>query len=635
MTPFKIISWTIGVWPLQAYNIYSIMRCGLGICGTKIYHLQQSLMVILPSIELYMGCTNAEQNVDCLMLICCGTLGVLKTVWFRIYAGNLTNNYSSALYDYLTVKNAEERAIMRKHAFIGRFLLYLLLSFCYVSCIIYGIIPFLDIDNNNHINETNEEVTLKYPVPSKCCMEYFNAPKKLYKIFCLIETIALILATTANHGNDLLFHNIALHLCGQVKILKINIADFDVTSPQVYDRFNALIQRHSYLIKMARELSDTISFILLMQLLVTSVLLCIIGLQFILALKVNDFVMVSKSTMVYCSFLTQFTLYSFIGDYLKSEMEEVASLFYQTTWYDLPKKLKNRLVFIIMRAKFPVALQAGNFIVINLPTYMNIIKTSVSYLSVLRVMAIMIVCLSLYINHRDDDTLDMLVDHLMLIACGVLTILKVFLIRLHRDDLLKNLCNAMCSSYIVLIPLIAGSFLSFVTQPTSWNVTSNTRSEEETRVVELPQEMICPFNAQIVCFGIYILQTVQLISTSTGNVGTDVFVFAVCMHLCGQLEILASELLRFHEGKENNSWARAKMITLIDRHCLLLNLAKNISDTLDIILIVQLVVHASLICLIGLQLIWSLAMSDFVLVVRTIWVKLCRSEHKRFLAQFI
>ncbi|XP_067210032.1 odorant receptor 13a-like [Linepithema humile] len=269
-------------------------------------------------------------------------------------------------------------------------------------------------------------------------------------------------------------------------------------------------------------------------------------------------------------------------------------------------------------------------------------------LFVITTQAIMIVCLSLYINHRDDDTLDMLVDHLMLIACGVLTILKVFLIRLHRDDLLKNLCNAasdwtyitnrdhrqvmlrytklgrfvfffqMCSSYIVLIPLIAGSFLSFVTQPTSWNVTSNTRSEEETRVVELPQEMICPFDAQIVCFGIYILQTVQLISTSTGNVGTDVFVFAVCMHLCGQLEILASELLRFHEGKENNSWARAKMITLIDRHCLLLNLAKNISDTLDIILIVQLVVHASLICLIGLQLIWSLAMSDFVLVVRSI-----------------
>jgi len=157
-------------------------------------------MVILPSIELYMGCTNAEQNVDCLMLICCGMLGVLKTIWFRIYASNLTNNYVSALNDYLMIRNAEEHAIMRKHAFIGRFLFCLLLSFCYVSCIIYGLIPFLDFDKSNQINMTKEE-ELKYPVPSKCCMEYFNAPKSLYKVFCLIQTISLILTTTANHGN--------------------------------------------------------------------------------------------------------------------------------------------------------------------------------------------------------------------------------------------------------------------------------------------------------------------------------------------------------------------------------------------------------------------------------------------------
>lgn len=243
----------------------------------------------------------------------------------------------------------------------------------------------------------------------------------------------------------------------------------------------------------------------------------------------------------------------------------------------------------------------------------------------------MVVSLSLYIGYRDNGTLDTLIDHLMLIACGVLTILKIFLIRLHRNDLLNNLYNAasnwtyitkqdhrqvmcrytkqsrfvfyfqMCSSYIVLIPLIAGSLLSFVTLSTFWNDTWNATSEKETRAVELPQGMICPFDTLYICFGIYILQTIQLISTATANLGTDVFVFAVCMHLCGQLEILASELLRFHEGKENGSWTTVKMITLIERHCLLLNLAKNIADTIDIILIVQLIVHASLICLIGIS----------------------------------
>jgi len=32
MTPFKVITWLIGVWPLQVYDIYSLFRCALGTC---------------------------------------------------------------------------------------------------------------------------------------------------------------------------------------------------------------------------------------------------------------------------------------------------------------------------------------------------------------------------------------------------------------------------------------------------------------------------------------------------------------------------------------------------------------------------------------------------------------------------
>lgn len=223
-------------------------------------------------------------------------------------------------------------------------------------------------------------------------------------------------------GNDSLFLNITLHICGQAKILKANFIDFDVSNSQVYDRFNALIQRNSYLIEMAKELANTISFVLLMQLFLSSILLCIMGeyfmpfiidlqknrvikrkrnrnshiyskckyfisgFQFILALKRNDAVMMGKSFMVLCTFLTQLTVYSFVGDYLKSQMEDIGLFIYQSVWYDLPAKLTKNLIFVIMRAQSPVKLQAGNFIVVNLATYMSILKTSISYLSVLRVM---------------------------------------------------------------------------------------------------------------------------------------------------------------------------------------------------------------------------------------------------------
>ncbi|XP_025265627.1 uncharacterized protein LOC109609974 [Camponotus floridanus] len=194
MTPFKLITWPIGVWPLQVYDIYSLLRCALGtFCA--------SLIVILPSMEMYLGCTDVNQNVDCLMMICAGMLCVLKITWFRIYPNSLIINYNSALNDYLTIDNTKDRDIMRRHAFISRALFSSLFAMDYFCCLIYGIIPILDYDINNRSNITNEDATLEYVIPSRCALEYFNFPTSMYKMCCLVETAVMILATTANIGN--------------------------------------------------------------------------------------------------------------------------------------------------------------------------------------------------------------------------------------------------------------------------------------------------------------------------------------------------------------------------------------------------------------------------------------------------
>jgi len=95
--------------------------------------------------------------------------------------------------------------------------------------------------------------------------------------------------------------------------------------------------------------------------------------------------MMSKSFLVLSAFLVQLTLYSVVGDYLKTQMEEVALSIYQSVWYDLPVKVTKNIVFIMMWTQLPIKLQAGNFLVVDLGTYMSILKTSMSYLSVLRV----------------------------------------------------------------------------------------------------------------------------------------------------------------------------------------------------------------------------------------------------------
>jgi len=31
ITPFKLVAWSIGIWPLQVHNVYSLIRYALGI----------------------------------------------------------------------------------------------------------------------------------------------------------------------------------------------------------------------------------------------------------------------------------------------------------------------------------------------------------------------------------------------------------------------------------------------------------------------------------------------------------------------------------------------------------------------------------------------------------------------------
>lgn len=160
-----------------------------------------------------MGCTDAGQNIDSIMLIFCGILGVLKTVCFRIYAKNLTNNYGSARNDYLTIRNAEHRAIMRRHAFMGRLLSCFMVCFSYFSVTVYSLIPLLGDEEDKQINVTDEDVVLEYPMPSRCALKYFRVPESLYKIICLFEFIVLMLTCTCNLGNICLLPYLFFLVC--------------------------------------------------------------------------------------------------------------------------------------------------------------------------------------------------------------------------------------------------------------------------------------------------------------------------------------------------------------------------------------------------------------------------------------
>ncbi|XP_031365753.1 uncharacterized protein LOC116185475 isoform X1 [Apis dorsata] len=325
MTPLKFLSWPVGTWPFQVYDIFSLTRTIFSISLVL-------LMIIIVQVELYLDRSNAENNLDALLLINCGILAVAKVMCFRIHSIGLVSNFSSAIKDYNELNSEENRVIVRRHAYMGRVACASLIFCSYVGSTLFITVPMLAGDEEEVINVT-EESAIKYPIPSKNILAIINIPDNMYSVIFIIEYIMLLLTSTGNLGSDSLFFGIAFHLCGQVEILRLKYNKLSNENERTMKHISLLTRRHIYLLKLSDMLNETISSILVIQLFSSCVLICTTGFEFILALSIGNVVMTIRICIAMCVLLIQLFAYSYVGEYLKTQTEDLGnSVYFCTCW---------------------------------------------------------------------------------------------------------------------------------------------------------------------------------------------------------------------------------------------------------------------------------------------------------------
>ncbi|EFN89550.1 Odorant receptor 47a [Harpegnathos saltator] len=83
--------------------------------------------------------------------------------------------------------------------------------------------------------------------------------------------------------------------------------------------------------------------------------------------------------------LVQLFIYCFAGQILEFQSEGLAYAIYESPWYCFDVGVMKSLPLMILRATNPHQLTAGKFLVINFMSFKEILKTSASYLSVMRI----------------------------------------------------------------------------------------------------------------------------------------------------------------------------------------------------------------------------------------------------------
>nr|QHN69105.1 odorant receptor 19 [Sirex noctilio] len=378
-TVHRSILTLFGSWPLQMKNVSAKIRWYLTVVA-------QITSIIPLSYEMYLSCRDVESIIDAFMCNATTFSSLMKLTILRFHREKMVGMIKGAIEDWSSIEDPKYRKIMKKHAYMGRLICFSLMTFMYMSYFMYITLALaLEIINRNE-TAIGIRTQREFPLLTTCTFENISVP-----LYCIIFVIQIVQGTITCTGiiiNDALFFALTMHLCGQLEILKIEFRMIgkEPNEKGYRSKLRLLVRRHYYLIQLAKHLEDSFNVINLMQLLLCAVLICVEGFQLIVNLKITVDFSTLKHCLVLNAVLIQLFLYSFSGDYLKTQSEGVAYAIYDCYWYNLPPDEVKDLGLVMIRAGIPLILTAGKFFVMTLESFKDILKTSASYMSFLRVM---------------------------------------------------------------------------------------------------------------------------------------------------------------------------------------------------------------------------------------------------------
>jgi len=161
-------------------------------------------MMVVLFLEINFGSGDAYVKLDALMIMFCTVLSVLKLLSFRLYADNMICNFSSAINDYLAIDTEEKRAIMRRHAFMGRMIFYSILFFAYLASSIFMLTPMIAGNKDIYVNVSMKNQASELPVPLTWALGNFNISTNLYLLISTVQYVLMVLNSTSDCGNKLI-----------------------------------------------------------------------------------------------------------------------------------------------------------------------------------------------------------------------------------------------------------------------------------------------------------------------------------------------------------------------------------------------------------------------------------------------
>ncbi|XP_058805756.1 uncharacterized protein LOC131672509 [Phymastichus coffea] len=371
----------MGLWPNIAYpKIFRVLLIGL-----------VSTVMILFTVPIALNILLVVKDFKT-MLKLVGPLSfalmcIFKYIVVLLQEGQLCEFLEWIANDWRSVHSPEENSLMLENAKSAR----TFTTFCSIIMYISGTSYSALFSFMMSPIVVNNKTTRLFAVPSY--FVFFDPHDHFPEVYTL-QAVAGYIQFTITSAVASIAVACVMHVCGQIAVTSwmlrnVNAGSFDATI------FGRLVDKHLRAITLAKKLEDYLNSMCLIELMGCCFNICMLGYYFITVYRNQNLVLFSTYCVLFVSFTFNMFIFCYIGEQLtekssKFQCGNIGSAAYNVDWYCLSAKDAKYLLMTVASTKRPVVLTAGKFATLSMASFSSILKTSFSYLNMLKTVTCLI-----------------------------------------------------------------------------------------------------------------------------------------------------------------------------------------------------------------------------------------------------
>ncbi|XP_017759703.1 PREDICTED: LOW QUALITY PROTEIN: odorant receptor 4-like [Eufriesea mexicana] len=375
----------IGIWPAVFEDIGNFLS-KIAICVNNLAFLFTLIQCVLHIV--------LEQKDQLLRLKLSGLtsfsfISLMKYWVLTMRKPKIEHCIKQVYSDWKQVEDQKDREHMLKYGKIGRHLTMCSVIFMYSGGIIYHTI--MQYAMGSYVDEYNRTIKLLvYPTYSG----FYDVQRTpVYELIYILQCMCGFVFDTVTTGACGLAALFATHACGQIDVIISRLNDlvdgkFSKGNSNSYIRLTKIIKHHIRILRFSEMVGTVLQEVCFLEFIGTTFVICLLEYYCLTDWEQNNIIGLSTYTLLLISLTFNMFLLCYIGNLLIEKSTLVGEFCYMTDWYNLPTQTTKGLILIIAMSHNPVKISAGSVIDLSLPSFVNVLKTSLAYLNFLRAMVV-------------------------------------------------------------------------------------------------------------------------------------------------------------------------------------------------------------------------------------------------------